>query len=379
MIRATVPLLVLLAFAGPAAAQQPAERTHVVASGETLGSIAVRYYGTASEWRRIFDANRDRLTDPDVVSVGATLVIPEGGPSAVGPGQVTGIEVRQAPVAPQDLLSYEARRELLASRPFQPMGVPELPAAQRTVFFDVPDPGEQANVVVLQSAESIPAFPPSFFYAASWIVPTGDRTDQTGTVVGVVGYGADPADQSAQLYADVQIRSSGPPLPGVGEELLSYRMGRELDGIGELAIPTGRLRVTQVGEAEVVAEVVQAFGWLRVGDLVGEGRVFPLEPGVHPTTPGGGLEGRILAFEDELDIHVPGDMGFVDLGRAEGLAIGDVLVGAGDPAENWTGRALAHFQVVGLGEETGTLRLLSTVSPEDVRPGLRVVVDRKMP
>jgi hypothetical protein len=146
-----------------------------------------------------------------------------------------------------------------------------------------------------------------------------------------------------------------------------------------MAIPTGRLVVMRAGEGEVVAEVIQAFGWLRVGDLVGEGRTFPLEPGVHPTGPGGGLEGRLVALEDDIDIHVPGDFGFVDFGRAEGLAVGDVLVGVADVDADWTGRALASFQVVGLGEETATVRLLSAVAPRDVRPGLRVVVGGKMP
>jgi hypothetical protein len=234
-------------------------------------------------------------------------------------------------------------------------------------------------VVVLQSPELIPAFPPSFFHAASWLVPAGDRSDQTGTVVSMVGPGPESADPSAQLFAEVRIRSSGGEVARVGEEILSYRMGRELEGLGEVAIPTARLRVSRAGENEVVAEVIQAFGWLRIGDLVAEGRAFPLEPGVHPTPQGGGLEGSVLAFEDELDIHIPGDFGFVDLGRADGLAVGDVLVGVHDLAADWTGRALARFQVVGVGEETATVRLLWSISPNDVRPGLRVVVDQKMP
>jgi hypothetical protein len=378
MIRATVPFVLLLALTGPATAQQAAERSHIVTSGETLSGIAALYYGSASEWQRIFEANRDVLSDPDVLSTGVTLVIPEVG---AGPGtaQVTGVGVGGFAVPAQDLLSYQARRELLTSRPFEPMGVPQVSESERTVFFGVPDPGDRANVIVLEAPEVIPAFPPSFFYAGSWIVPAGDRTDQVGAVIAVVGGGADDVEPSAQLYAEVLLAWSGSSLPLVGEEVLSYRMGREIEGVGELAIPTGRLVVTRVGEGEVVAEVIQAFGWLRAGDLVAEGRVFPLEPGVHPTAQGGGMEGRIVAFQDERDVHVPGDMGFVDLGSVDGLAVGDVLVGVGEPPADWTGRALASFQVVGLGEETATIRILSNVSPSDVRPGLRVVVNQKMP
>ena len=131
MIRETVPFLVLLAVAGPAMAQQPApDLSHTVVSGETLGAIAREYYGSASEWLRVFEANRDLLSDPDVVPVGVTLVIPDAGADGATPAQVTGVELRGTPAAQQDLLSYRSRRQLLEGRPFQPTAVPELPEAE---------------------------------------------------------------------------------------------------------------------------------------------------------------------------------------------------------------------------------------------------------
>lgn len=51
-------------------------RTHTVKHGETLTGIAQHYYGKASEFNRIFDANRDQLKDPDKVREGMTLRIP---------------------------------------------------------------------------------------------------------------------------------------------------------------------------------------------------------------------------------------------------------------------------------------------------------------
>ncbi|HWW61858.1 MAG TPA: LysM peptidoglycan-binding domain-containing protein [Thermoanaerobaculia bacterium] len=51
-------------------------RTHTVKKGETLTHIAQHYYGKASEFRKIFDANRDKLSDPDKVREGVTLTIP---------------------------------------------------------------------------------------------------------------------------------------------------------------------------------------------------------------------------------------------------------------------------------------------------------------
>lgn len=60
--------------AEPAASNRP--RTHTVQRGETLSHIAQRYYGKASEYKQIFEANRDKLSDPDKIREGMTLRIP---------------------------------------------------------------------------------------------------------------------------------------------------------------------------------------------------------------------------------------------------------------------------------------------------------------
>ncbi len=66
----------------PKAAPAPApkvveERIYEVVSGDTLGAIAQKYYGAASKYRKIFEANRDILDNPDLIKVGQKLKIPE--------------------------------------------------------------------------------------------------------------------------------------------------------------------------------------------------------------------------------------------------------------------------------------------------------------
>ncbi len=51
-------------------------RTHVVQKGDTLQSLALRYYGTRSAWEKIFMANRMLLPTKDQLKVGQQLVIP---------------------------------------------------------------------------------------------------------------------------------------------------------------------------------------------------------------------------------------------------------------------------------------------------------------
>ncbi len=54
----------------------PAGRTYVVVPGDSLSKIAKREYGDAAAWTRIFEANRDTITNPDLIHPGQTLRLP---------------------------------------------------------------------------------------------------------------------------------------------------------------------------------------------------------------------------------------------------------------------------------------------------------------
>ncbi len=53
-----------------------APRIHEVVKGDTLSAIAKKYYGKASEYPKIFEANQDVLRDPDHIHPGQKLRIP---------------------------------------------------------------------------------------------------------------------------------------------------------------------------------------------------------------------------------------------------------------------------------------------------------------
>src|SRR5262245_26957758 len=60
--------------AAPASARANARtgqtQMYTVKAGDTLSKISKRFYGNASEYMRIFNANKDKLTDPDKIEVG---------------------------------------------------------------------------------------------------------------------------------------------------------------------------------------------------------------------------------------------------------------------------------------------------------------------
>ncbi len=52
------------------------DKVYVVVSGDSLSKIAKREYGNANDWKRIFEANKDILKDPDKIYPGQKLKIP---------------------------------------------------------------------------------------------------------------------------------------------------------------------------------------------------------------------------------------------------------------------------------------------------------------
>ncbi len=55
---------------------EPEAQFHTVVDGDTLGKIAKHYYGNATKYTLIFEANKPMLTDPDKIYPGQVLRIP---------------------------------------------------------------------------------------------------------------------------------------------------------------------------------------------------------------------------------------------------------------------------------------------------------------
>jgi len=52
------------------------DQTYVVKPGDSLSKIAQQVYGNMNDWRKIYDANRDIIQDPDLIHPGQTLRLP---------------------------------------------------------------------------------------------------------------------------------------------------------------------------------------------------------------------------------------------------------------------------------------------------------------
>ena len=51
-------------------------KTYTVKAGDTLGAIAKEHLGSANAYMKIFDLNKDQLSDPDKIKPGQVLRLP---------------------------------------------------------------------------------------------------------------------------------------------------------------------------------------------------------------------------------------------------------------------------------------------------------------
>jgi nucleoid-associated protein YgaU len=66
---------------GVASTAPSAAQTYTVNKGDTLSKIAKEFYGSANRWHEIYDANRDQISNPDLIQPGQVLKIPTGAKS----------------------------------------------------------------------------------------------------------------------------------------------------------------------------------------------------------------------------------------------------------------------------------------------------------
>ena len=75
-LNAQIDVVAPAASAAPAGSARQAAATYTVQPGDTLSKIAKTHLGDANAYMKIFEANKDKLSDPDKIQVGQVLTIP---------------------------------------------------------------------------------------------------------------------------------------------------------------------------------------------------------------------------------------------------------------------------------------------------------------
>lgn len=58
------------------ASTAPTAKTYTVKAGDTLWALAAKYYGSGAQYTKIYEANTDKISNPNLIYVGQVLTIP---------------------------------------------------------------------------------------------------------------------------------------------------------------------------------------------------------------------------------------------------------------------------------------------------------------
>ena len=242
-----VPVLTAPATAAAqdSAATAPVQtRTHTVRRGDTLWDLSRSYLGDPFLWPEIYRRNTSVVEDPHWIYPGERLALP-------------------------DAVAVAAEPE-----PEEP-GEPVFASAVRTRSPDAPERLEALG------SGNVSAVRPGEVDAAPFVDRAGGPAG-AGTIVQTVAESnirSSLVDAALLVNDEVYVTLPKGRSPAVGDRYLVYTLGKRLEKLGQLVVPTGVVRIesTQSGTAPR-ARIVQQFGRVLAGQ-----RLLPLETELPPT------------------------------------------------------------------------------------------------
>ncbi len=359
MVRSATALAAVLILPGFLLAQQAPPGSHKVVRGDNLWDLAEHFYKDPWQWRRIWQANKDKIKDPNLIFPGQLFEIPGAH------GKVTEVEVEPGPAK----ASPAAEPAPSQGEPAPTPGEPAAAGPEGTVFRRGSTQGATRARFL---DEELPSVTRSDVYAAPWLIRGDSVPAHVGTVVAHVG----PATPSDMLvpYDHVELDMQG-VTPHVGERFLTYRVTRTIPEVGRVVSPTGTITVSEILGGRVTGTVTDVYGRLATGDLVGPLPSYDLEPSQRTGAVADGPSAMVMGLADPAQLAGMGEIVFLDLGAADGIGVGDEF-----DVRDWHEgghRLLGRLRVVGVKEHTSSARVVYLL--DDVfHQGVVVRLARKM-
>ena len=377
-------------------AQAPSE--HTVAAGETLWSIAQLYFGDPLLWPEIYRLNTSVIEDPHWIYPGEILSLAGMSVVAQGPDTTTTIAQNPTPSAadtvkaqanpadtvaaqvapPPDTLPPDTTQAVIEAPP------PPPPTETYETVFDHPRSRRQEVQDVLRAYSHQPYRPlrRGEFYSAGFL------TEQENLPwADVVGGTEQPMIRSlsgrstAMQFQQIAVRPPSHASYHVGDSLLVARIDRPEPNWGDVIVPLGVARITEVQKNQVLADIVLQFGRIHDGHVA-----IPLEPfkdpgEVRPAAVENGLEAHVIDQRDPHELANSQQIMFLDRGRADGVVLGDVFE-VYKPASGVIGQpgeeTRVILMIVHTREHSSSGLVLNVVRP-DVDVGLPARLIKKMP
>lgn len=344
-------LFALAAGVAPAAVAQVAARPsqHTVQTGDTLWDLSARYLGDPFLWPQIYRLNTGIVADPHWIY----------------PGQVLQLAAGEATRAVPD----ESAPAPVAGTPVAPVARPAADAGDAGSLF-LRKPRTQVGATLLTfTDESYRALSRGDFYSSGFMTEGDDLPYGTFLGNAVPPKIATMGERSFALLNDpVALRAPEGATYRVGDTLLVLTLAEGYSGApqwGDIVMPTGLIEVTGQGEGQMIAKVLAIYGELRNGQ-----RLLPAERFVSTGTArarpvSNGLSARIIKPREKNPIRHPQDVLFIDAGRSNGVAAGDIFEVLRESDEPGMGmERIATLQVVHVRETTATVRVASLINSD---------------
>lgn len=350
---ALVAVLILPAFL----LSQEVPATHTVVEGDTLWDLAQEFYGSPWDWRRIWEANRDRIQDPNLILPGQVLTIP----GVEGRSTVTRVAVEGAGVEPA------------APPPAEPEAPAPPPAERERTIFYQDSSVMRSGVIRSEHVEYVPVTRDPV-YSAPWLIGLEEEPEHVA-VLAAFATGSDRSE-TPRAYNRVRLRLEPGAQVRVGDRLRIFRVTRTIPDVGKVVLPTGLLEVTDVDDDGAVAVVTREYHRIGLGDLLGPLPEYTMERGRYAQPVEDGMEAMVMGFAGGSELQDIGGMIFLDVGSADGVGVGDEF--SYFNTEAGAGVVEGRVQVVGVREHTSTARIVE-MADAVFRPGLVLRLTKKMP
>jgi LysM repeat protein len=368
-----------------AVAQEPLPQTHTVRKGDTLWDLAQHYLQDPFLWPGIYRLNTDVVEDPHWIYPGEVLRIAPTDNVAAVPTMDTPVPSSSADstsIAVSDSAPSDSA-DALAQGPQQPsMGESE--DAERKPLF--PERRARSVAEILKAYTHQPYRPlrRSEFYSSGFL--TENQRLPYGRVIGPVTPQQIKAVNSranALPFTTIALEPPSGATYEVGDSVLLLQVGRELDPYGNVVIPTGVARISEVVGGHYVANIIATYGAIRNGQ-----RTLPIESfnpgsGTRAVPVSDGVRGSLIGGLGRQDLKEPQMVVFINKGREDGVAPGDLFEIRRRPGRASDGmlrinELMATMQIVHVRDHTATGLLINVVSP-DIPPGTDVMQVAKLP
>ena len=353
----TLALVAACSLPAVVAAQGAKPQTVTVKAGDTLWGLARQYLGDPFLWPDIYRLNTQVVEDPHWIYPGEVLRLASS-------DAVSAVPATDTPPVQPDTTPVAVRQPDQVAAP----APADTDATDMSALFSQ----SRRNSVMRETlrAYSDQPYRPlrrSEFYSSGFLteghdLPYGRLTGRvTPQQISVI------SDRvSGLLYTEMTVTPPAGATYQVGDSLLILERGDAINSFGDILMPTGLARVLDIRAGHYVVSIVAVYGAVRNGQLVLPAEHFTDAGSARAVAIADGVQTRLLGSAIARPLKKPQDVLFIDKGRKDGVAPGDIFElrrTAKVSGEDVVPEVIATLQVVHVGERTATTRILSVTSP----------------